>query len=113
MEHIAYQVKAGLFGVDATLLRKCVIAYEPIWAIGTGKTATAEEAQEVCEGIRAQIRRLYGARPARAISILYGGSMNAKNAAELLAMPDIDGGLIGGASLKPLDFAAIVAAAAE
>ena len=113
MEHIAYQVKAGLFGVDAALLRKCVIAYEPIWAIGTGKTATAEEAQEVCEGIRAQIRRLYGARPARAISILYGGSMNAKNAAELLAMPDIDGGLIGGASLKPLDFAAIVAAAAE
>ena len=113
MEHIAYQVKAGLFGVDAALLRKCVIAYEPIWAIGTGKTATAEKAQEVCEGIRAQIRRLYGARPARAISILYGGSMNAKNAAELLAMPDIDGGLIGGASLKPLDFAAIVAAAAE
>ena len=113
MEHIAYQVKAGLFGVDAALLRKCVIAYEPIWAIGTGKTATAEEAQEVCEGIRAQIRRLYGARPARAISILYGGCMNAKNAAELLAMPDIDGGLIGGASLKPLDFAAIVAAAAE
>ena len=76
MEHIAYQVKAGLFGVDAALLRKCVIAYEPIWAIGTGKTATAEEAQEVCEGIRAQIRRLYGARPARAISILYGGSMD-------------------------------------
>lgn len=110
MEHIVYQVKAALSGVDASQLRRCVIAYEPIWAIGTGKTATAVEAQEVCEGIRAQIRKMYGARPARAISILYGGSMNAKNCAELLAMPDIDGGLIGGASLKPQDFAAIISA---
>ena len=89
---------------------RCIIAYEPIWAIGTGKTASAEQAQEVCEGIRAVIRKIYGARPARAVSILYGGSMNAKNAHELLAQPDIDGGLIGGASLKPADFAAIVAA---
>ena len=77
---------------------------------GIGKTATAEQAQEVCESIRAVIRGIYGARPARAISILYGGSMNAKNAAELLAQPDIDGGLIGGASLKPVDFATIIAA---
>ena len=84
--------------------------YEPIWAIGTGKTATAEQAQEVCQGIRAVIRGIYGARPARAVSILYGGSMNAKNAAELLAQPDIDGGLIGGASLKPVDFATIIKA---
>ena len=113
MEYVAYQVKAALSGIDATALRRCVIAYEPIWAIGTGKTATAEQAQEVCEGIRAVIRKIYGARPARAVSILYGGIMNAKNAAELLAQPDIDGGLIGGASLKPVDFAAIVAATAQ
>ena len=110
MEYVAYQVKAALHGIDATQLRRCIIAYEPIWAIGTGKTATAEQAQEVCEGIRTVIRKIYGARPARAVSILYGGSMNAQNAAELLAQPDIDGGLIGGASLKPADFAAIVAA---
>ncbi len=111
MEYVAYQVKTALSGIDATALRHCVIAYEPIWAIGTGKTATAEQAEEVCEGIRAVIRKIYGARPARAVSILYGGSMNAKNAAELLAQPDIDGGLIGGASLKPADFATIIAAA--
>ena len=110
MEYVAYQVKAALSSIDATQLRRCIIAYEPIWAIGTGKTATAEQAQEVCESIRAVIRGIYGARPARAISILYGGSMNAKNAAELLAQPDIDGGLIGGASLKPVDFATIIAA---
>ena len=110
MEYVAYQVKAALSGIDASQLRRCVIAYEPIWAIGTGKTATAEQAQEVCEGIRAVIRGIYGARPARAVSILYGGSMNATNAQELLAQPDIDGGLIGGASLKPVDFATIVKA---
>ena len=110
MEYVAYQVKAALSGIDASQLRRCVIAYEPIWAIGTGKTATAEQAQEVCEGIRAVIRGIYGARPARAVSILYGGSMNAKNAYELLAQPDIDGGLIGGASLKPVDFATIIKA---
>ena len=110
MEYVAYQVKAALSGINASQLRRCIIAYEPIWAIGTGKTATAEQAQEVCEGIRAVIRGIYGARPARAVSILYGGSMNAKNAQELLAQPDIDGGLIGGASLKPVDFATIVKA---
>ena len=110
MELIALQVKSALAGVSAEQMRRCVIAYEPIWAIGTGKTATAEQAQEVCEGIRAVIRGIYGARPARAVSILYGGSMNAKNAQELLAQPDIDGGLIGGASLKPVDFATIVKA---
>ena len=111
MAHINYQVRAALNGVDATALRRCVIAYEPIWAIGTGKTATSEQAQEVCREIRAIIREMYGARPARSVSILYGGSMNAKNAAELLAQPDVDGGLIGGASLKPADFATIVNAA--
>ena len=113
MAHINYQVRAALHGVDASELRRCVIAYEPIWAIGTGKTATAEQAEEVCREIRSIIREIYGARPARSVSILYGGSMNAKNAAELLAMPDIDGGLIGGASLKPADFAAIVEAATK
>ena len=111
MAHINYQVRAALNGVDATALRHCVIAYEPIWAIGTGKTATSEQAQEVCREIRAIIREMYGARPARSVSILYGGSMNAKNAAELLAQPDVDGGLIGGASLKPADFATIINAA--
>ena len=109
-EWIAMQIKLGLKDVPEEKIRKVVIAYEPIWAIGTGKTATAEQAQEVCEGIRAVIRGIYGARPARAVSILYGGSMNAKNAQELLAQPDIDGGLIGGASLKPVDFATIVKA---
>lgn len=111
MAHINYQVRAALYGVDASELRRCVIAYEPVWAIGTGKTATADQAEEVCREIRSIIREIYGARPARSVSILYGGSMNAKNAAELLSMPDIDGGLIGGASLKPQDFATIIAAA--
>ena len=113
MEYVSYQVKAALAGISASELRKCIIAYEPIWAIGTGKTATAEQAEEVCAVIRKVIRAMYGARPARAISILYGGSMNAKNAEELLAQPDIDGGLIGGASLKPVDFATIIKATAQ
>ena len=87
--------------------KKAVIAYEPIWAIGTGETATADQAEEVCAAIRACIGEIYDAATADAIRIQYGGSMNAKNAAELLAKPDIDGGLIGGASLKP-DFGQIV-----
>ena len=111
MEHIAYQVKAALSGIDASQLRRCIIAYEPIWAIGTGKTATAEQAGEVCANIRATIRTMYGARVARAVTIQYGGSMNPKNAAELLAQPDIDGGLIGGAALKPEQFVEIINAA--
>ncbi len=111
LEFIEYQVKAALAGLEPKQVKRCVIAYEPIWAIGTGKTATAEQAAEVCESIRVVIRKLYGARVARAVTIQYGGSMNAKNAAELLAQPDIDGGLIGGASLKPADFTTIVNAA--
>ena len=111
MEYVAYQVKAALNGIDATQLRRCIIAYEPIWAIGTGKTATAEQAGEVCSNIRTVIRGLYGARVARSVTLQYGGSMNPKNAAELLAQPDIDGGLIGGASLKPEQFVEIVNAA--
>ena len=111
MEVIRKQVKIALQGVAVEDIKKVVIAYEPIWAIGTGKTATAEQAGEVCAKIRDCLRELYGARAARAITIQYGGSMNAKNAAELLAQPDVDGGLIGGASLKSADFAAIVEAA--
>ena len=111
MELIAYQVKCALSGVSADKLRHVVIAYEPLWAIGTGKTATAEQAGEVCQAIRAVIRKLYGARVARSVTIQYGGSMNPKNAAELLAQPDVDGGLIGGASLKPADFVQIINAA--
>ena len=102
------KVKAALAGLTANQVRHVVIAYEPIWAIGTGKTATAEQAGAVCAHIRAVIRDLYGARVARAVTIQYGGSMNAKNAAELLAQPDVDGGLIGGASLKPADFMSII-----
>ena len=111
MDLIAYQVKAALSGVPADKMRHVVIAYEPIWAIGTGKTATAEQAGEVCTNIRATIRALYGARVARSVTIQYGGSMNEKNAAELLAQPDIDGGLIGGASLVPEKFVEIINAA--
>ena len=110
-ELISYQVKMALSGLNESQVRRVVIAYEPIWAIGTGKTATAEQAGAVCAHIRAIIRKEYGARVARAVTIQYGGSMNAKNAAELLAQPDIDGGLIGGASLKPEDFTTIINAA--
>ena len=108
---IALQVKTALYGVPAERLRRCIIAYEPIWAIGTGKTATAQQAGEVCTAIRATIRSLYGARVARSVTIQYGGSMNPKNAQELLAQPDVDGGLIGGASLKPEQFVEIIHAA--
>lgn len=111
MELIALQVKSALAGVSAEQMRRCVIAYEPIWAIGTGKTATAEQAAEVCTSIRTTVRHLYGARIARSITIQYGGSMKPGNAAELLAQPDIDGGLIGGAALKPADFVEIINAA--
>ena len=105
------QIKLGLAGVSEDKIRKVVIAYEPIWAIGTGRTATPEQAEEVCEMIRTVVRKLYSSKNARAISILYGGSMNEKNAFELLAQPDIDGGLIGGASLVPEKFVKIIEAA--
>ena len=110
-EHIAMQIKLGLRGVPEDKIRKVIIAYEPIWAIGTGRTATPEQAEEVCEHIRSVVRKLYSSKNARAISILYGGSMNEKNAYELLAQPDIDGGLIGGASLVPEKFVKIIEAA--
>ena len=110
-ELIALQLKSALAGVSAEQARRCVIAYEPIWAIGTGKTATGEQAAEVCTFIRAQLRALYGARIARSITVQYGGSMKGSNAGELLSHEDIDGGLIGGASLKADEFIAIVHAA--
>ena len=110
-EWITMQIKTGLASIGEDKIRKMIIAYEPIWAIGTGKTATPEQAEEVCEHIRAVIRKLYGAKVARAISILYGGSMNEKNAYDLLAQPDIDGGLIGGASLEAEQFIEIINAA--
>ncbi len=105
------QVRAGLAAVPPEQRTAVIVAYEPIWAIGTGLTATAEQAQEVCGHIRAVLADMFGAATADAIRILYGGSMNGKNAASLLAQPDIDGGLIGGASLKPVEFAEIIEAA--
>ena len=100
MDWIRLQIKSDLAGVAADDVKNLVIAYEPIWAIGTGKTATSDQAQEVCKGIRDLIAEIYDTDTAEAVRIQYGGSMNAGNAKELLAKPDIDGGLIGGASLK-------------
>ena len=111
LEVIRLQVKVALSGIPAEKIRHIVLAYEPIWAIGTGKTATSEEANQVCCDIRALLRSIYGARVARSVTILYGGSMNPENAAELLAQPDVDGGLIGGASLDPVKFHSIILAA--
>ena len=107
MDFIRQQVKVGFLGVTAEQAASAVIAYEPIWAIGTGKTATTEQAQEVCKGIRECIAEIYDEATAEAIRIQYGGSVNAATAPELFAQPDIDGGLVGGAALKP-DFGKIV-----
>ncbi len=112
-EVIARQIKLDLFDVSEEDVKKVVIAYEPVWAIGTGKTATAEQAQEVCAFIRATLAKLYSQATADAVTIQYGGSMNPKNAAELVAQPDVDGGLIGGASLKATDFGVLLEAASN
>lgn len=112
-ELVALQTKIALLGVTKDELTRIIIAYEPIWAIGTGRTATSAQAGEVCRAIRSVIAALYDKQTADAFTIQYGGSMNAKNAAELLAQGDVDGGLIGGASLKAADFAEIVRAASE
>lgn len=112
-EVIARQIKLDLFDVSAEDVKKTIIAYEPVWAIGTGKTATAEQAEEVCAFIRATLAKLYGQEVANAVTIQYGGSMNDGNCDELLSKEDVDGGLIGGASLVAEKFAAIVKAASK
>ena len=107
MDFIRQQVKVGFLGVTAEQAKTAVIAYEPIWAIGTGKVATTEQAEEVCAAIRQCIGEIYDEAAAEAIRIQYGGSVSAASAPELFAQADIDGGLVGGASLKP-DFGEIV-----
>ena len=107
IDFVRTQVKSGLAGLSADEVKKVVIAYEPIWAIGTGKTATSEQAQEICKAVRTVVAEVYGQETANEVRVQYGGSVNGKNAAELFGMADIDGGLVGGASLKE-DFAQIV-----
>jgi triosephosphate isomerase (TIM) len=107
IDFIRQQIKIAFLSVSADLAKTAVIAYEPIWAIGTGKVATTEQAQEVCKAIRECIAEIYDTATAVAIRIQYGGSVTAASAAELFSQPDIDGGLVGGASLKP-DFGKIV-----
>jgi triosephosphate isomerase len=111
LEHCELQIDKALDGLTAEQAESIVIAYEPVWAIGTGKVATPEDAQEVCAAIRARVGRRYNKDLAAGVRILYGGSVNAQNAAELLAQPDVDGALVGGASLDGAAFAAICVAA--
>lgn len=110
-EVVALQTKVALGGVSEEELSRIVIAYEPVWAIGTGKTATADQAEEVCAFIRSVVTKLYSKAAADALTIQYGGSMKPGNAKELLSKEDVDGGLIGGAALVASDFAAIIEAA--
>lgn len=107
-EFITNQIKESLFHLSSDTFQKCIIAYEPIWAIGTGKTATSEQAEDIHKTIRSFIAEKYGDTLAQEISILYGGSCNENNAKELFSCPNIDGGLIGGASLKTASFKAII-----
>ena len=109
-EVVKAQLEGSVFHLSAEDFGKIVLAYEPVWAIGTGLTATPEQAQEIHAYIRSLVAEKYGEQVADDCTILYGGSCNAKNAAELFANPDVDGGLIGGASLKAADFCAIIAA---
>ena len=104
------QVRAALAGIDAARAAKVVIAYEPIWAIGTGRTATPEQAQEVCAAIRTTVADIYDDAFAENMRVLYGGSMNPGNVERLIAQPDIDGGLIGGAALKADSFVELIKA---
>ena len=112
-EVVDAQIAGSLFDLSAEDFSKIVLAYEPVWAIGTGKTATADQAEEVCGFIRDTLAKIYDQATADAVTIQYGGSMNAGNAAELLSKPNVDGGLIGGASLKAADFNTIIQAAVE
>ncbi|MEG1686959.1 MAG: triose-phosphate isomerase [Angelakisella sp.] len=112
-EIVGMQTKIALAGVSRDELKNIIIAYEPVWAIGTGKTATSAQANEVCRYIRSVVAKLYDKAAGDGLTVQYGGSMNAANADELVAQPDVDGGLIGGASLKAPDFAVIVKAASK
>ena len=107
-EYVETQLKESLLHLDASQIKNFVIAYEPIWAIGTGKTATAEQAQEMHAHIRNILKEKYGNEVAESISILYGGSVKASNAKEIFGKPDVDGGLVGGASLKASEFVEII-----
>ena len=113
VEHVVAQVKAGLEGLEITSPDQLVVAYEPIWAIGTGKTATADDAQEVCGAVRVALAEIFGQEMADGIRVLYGGSAKPGNIAELVAKPDVDGALVGGASLKAADFSEMVKLSAE
>jgi triosephosphate isomerase (TIM) len=110
-ERVAGQVVASLNGIDAAQVAGMVIAYEPIWAIGTGQTASSEQAQEVCSLVRTTVAANFGSEAAESVRVQYGGSVKADNIAELMAQPDIDGALVGGASLDPDVFAAVVSGA--
>ena len=110
LEFVCAQVKAAFAGLDATEAQKCVIAYEPIWAIGTGRSATPEQAEEVCAAIRETVLGMFGTETAEGMRILYGGSMNPGNVGLLMAQEDIDGGLVGGASLEAESFIQLVKA---
>jgi triosephosphate isomerase (TIM) len=105
---VQQQLTESLFGLDENDIQKIVIAYEPIWAIGTGKTASSDQAQDMHAALRAHLASKYGSQIANEISILYGGSCNPANAKEIFSKPDVDGGLIGGASLKSRDFMDII-----
>ncbi len=113
VEFIKLQLNTAFAGLTKEMASKCIVAYEPVWAIGTGRTASASQAEEVCLEIRKRIARLYDGKTADSIRIIYGGSMNSENAASLMSQTNIDGGLIGGASLKADDFTKICKAATE
>lgn len=113
VDYVVEQTKKSLDGLSSDELAKTVIAYEPVWAIGTGKVASAADAQEVCQAIRGLIRELAGENIAEGIRILYGGSVKTETVGEIIAQPDVDGGLVGGASLDGQDFAKLAAAAAQ
>lgn len=108
ISHVKMQLTESLFHLSAQEMKKVVIAYEPVWAIGTGETATPEQAQEMHEAIRAHLRKKYGVRVASNTSILYGGSVKGSNAASIFSKPDVDGGLVGGASLNSEEFVQII-----
>ena len=107
VEHTLAQLDGALDGVDAAAARELVVAYEPVWAIGTGEVATPDDAQEVCAAIRTRLAELYTGAVADAVRVLYGGSVKAVNVAGIMAQPDVDGALVGGASLDPEEFTAI------